>query len=104
MSLIGFWDKLWKRDKESFLSVAEEKRIKKEVSAATGLDPSCFRVVAVSDFNEGDSSSIFQRKIRFGAPEVGRSESLRAAIDTARRNKKKSSHLVAELDKLENGK
>lgn len=76
MSLIGFWNKLWKREAAPIKECEESK----ELMASASSIRYCELI------------------------NKWRIEDLRAEVDTARRNKKKSSHLVAELAELENGK
>lgn len=114
MSLIGFWNKLWKRDaavSHVSESEAEDMFWDEMFEPRKIIGPLCWqprinwrKFWREAGISEPLDLSHVNREMWWGATGSYRAEDLRAAIDTARRNKKKSSHLVAELAELENGK
>ena len=91
MRLTGFWNKLFKRDKREGRIFSDSVNAENLTSAGT-IDAS------------NVSSGVTVRDGLFVLVTNPRTHRLRAEIDRNRRNKKKVSHLVAELAELEGRK
>lgn len=124
--IVGLWNKLFKHKPiERFKGVVSKyAELKGHVSEKTGLEESCFELVSgpiipecgyslwlnCGGVGEKVNGEFFVNHARVTEEDFNkwlhhsRINGLRASIDTARRNKKKSSHLVAELKKLEEQK
>lgn len=85
MSLIGFWNKMFKRDARDFVGMYPQEAKEQFIIAQAG---------------RGAMKALVDRDV----VSYKRAHHLRSEIDRLRRNKKKVSHLVAELAELENGK
>lgn len=99
MSLIGFWNRLFKRDEREGRIFSDSVNAENLTSAGT------------IDIKEGAiaTGSIYMSAVTvkdglFVLVTNPRTHRLRSEIDRLRRNKKKVSHLVAELAELEDRK
>lgn len=124
--IVGLWKKLFKRKTvEPFQGIVSKyAELKRHVSEKSGMDESCFELVSgpiipecgyslwlnCGGVGEKVNGEFFVNHARVTEEDFNnwlhqsRINGLRASIEVARRNKKKSSHLVAELAELENGK
>lgn len=92
MSLIGFWNRLFKRDKREGWIFSDSVNAADLVAAGT------------IDASKVSSGALSGELVLAAMAKKWRDEDLRAEIARLRRNKKKVSHLVAELAELEGGK